>query len=289
MFNHIIAAKRNMELRKQEYSLTKKCSSHQMMDHKALRSSSCTDEAIMISDDEVKETLELNKNKKQRLGSWWDEPGAFNGLNSVVNGLPKSKDAASLVGSSSLPKSKAKKYERALALVQRGKLFDFSDDESHNGGNNKTNQDPLLGSYQTKHNMSHVDDDCFTFCSINDLIIKDTKKGNERSLSSSHHDNNFIDSCEDEILYESSGCSNKGNQHVSLDEFIALSEDKILGESSGSNNNVYRYVTLEELGVSVEDLKSTPWEAFDPTWETRSETMDPWLGGYVKDMLSSTD
>nr|VDD64349.1 unnamed protein product [Brassica oleracea] len=284
MFNHIIAAKRNMELRKQKYSLTKKCSSHQMMDHKSLRSSSCTDEAIMISDDEVKETLELNKNKKQRVGYWWDESDAFNGLNSVVKGLPKSKDAALVVGSSSLLKSKAKSYERALALIQRGNFFDFPDDESHNGGNNKTNQDPLLGSYNNKHNMSHVDD-CFTFCSINDLI-KDTKNGNERYLSSNHDDNNVTDLNQDEVLYESSGCS---NQHVSLDELIALSKYKILGESSVSNNNGYRHVTLEELGVSVEDFMCTPWEVFDPTWEIRSETMDPWLGGYVKDMFSSAD
>ncbi|KAF3573511.1 hypothetical protein F2Q69_00063615 [Brassica cretica] len=45
----------------------------------------------------------------------------------------------------------------------------------------------------------------------------------------------------------------------------------------------------ESLVSRVEDLMCTPWEVFDPTWEIRSETMDPWLGGYVKDMFSSAD
>ncbi|KAF8111331.1 LOW QUALITY PROTEIN: hypothetical protein N665_0076s0307 [Sinapis alba] len=217
-----------MELKQQEYSLSRKRSS----DQKSLGSSSFTDEVIIIDDDdEVKETLEENKNKKQRVGPWWDESDAF-------KELPKLKDDhASVVGSSSLQKSKAKKYERALSLIQRGNFFDLCDDESLNDGNNKTMQDPLLGRYKNKENISHVDD-CFTFCSINDLI-KDPKKGNE-------------------IIGESSGSSNKGNQHVSL----------------------------EELGVSVEDLKSMPWEAFEPKW---SETMDPWLGGYAKDIISSAD
>lgn len=35
-----------------------------MMDYKVLRLLFCIDEVIMISDDEVKEILELNKNKK---------------------------------------------------------------------------------------------------------------------------------------------------------------------------------------------------------------------------------
>ncbi|CAH8359426.1 unnamed protein product [Eruca vesicaria subsp. sativa] len=236
MFNHIIAAQRNMALKQREYALTKKRSIHQMMDNKSLGSSSCTDVD--------KETLELNKKKKPRTVRWWDElDDAFNDLNSVVKGLPKSKDAM-------------KKYERSLSLIQRGKFFDFSEDESHVSDNNKTNQDPLLGSYKTKNNISHVDS-CFTFCNINDLI-KDTNKGKERSLSLNDHDN-----------------------------FIDMNEDKILCESSCSSNKGTRHVTLEELGVSVEDLKSIPWKAFDRTWEIKSQTMDPWVGGYIKDMPSS--
>lgn len=218
------------------------------MDHKSLGSSSCTDEVIMIGEDDENETLELNKRKKPRSVPWWDEPDAFNELDTVVKGLP------------SLQKSKAYKYERPLSLIQRGNFFDFCDDESHNGGNNKTNQDPLLGRYKNKENISDMVN-CSTFCSINDLI-KDTKKGNERSLSSNHHDNNCTDMCED----ESSGSNNKGNQHVSLDDFMDLSEDKILGGSSGSNRNGNRHVTLEDLGVGVEDLKSMPWEPYDLTW-----------------------
>ncbi|KAG2321845.1 hypothetical protein Bca52824_015058 [Brassica carinata] len=244
-----------MVLKQQKYSLTKKRSIHQMMDHKSLGSSFCTDEVMMIREDDENETLGLHQKKKPRSVPWWDESDAFNELDSVVKGrLPELKDAASVVGSSSLPKIKAKKYERALSLIQRGNFFDLCDDESHSGGNNKTNQDPFLGRYKNKENISHMDN-CFTFCSINDLI-KSTKKGNERSLSSRHHDNNFTDMCED----ESSGGSNKGNQHD-------LSEDMIIGESFGSNSNGNRHVSLEDLGVGVEDLKSMPWETFDPTWE----------------------
>lgn len=54
-------------------------------------------------------------------------------------------------------------------------------------------------------------------------------------------------------------------------------------DESITKNKGYEHVTLEDLGVSVEDLKSIPWEAFDPTWEIRS---DPWLGGYMEDLAS---
>lgn len=98
-------------------------------------------------------------------------------------------------------------------------------------------------------------DSCFSSTDLHEKKTK-KKKDDERSSSSlsSNHDDNFIDLREDEIV----GSSNKG----------------------------YRHVTLEELGVTVEDLKSMPWELFDPTWEIRSETMDPWLGGYIKDIIS---
>ncbi|CAH2065654.1 unnamed protein product [Thlaspi arvense] len=84
------------------------------------------------------------------------------------------------------------------------------------------------------------------------------KKDDERSLSTSRHDNNFID----------------------------LSKDKSVGESTSSGNKGNEHVSLEELGVSVEDLKIMPWGAFDPTWEIRSETMDPWLGSYFSRFLA---
>lgn len=86
------------------------------------------------------------------------------------------------------------------------------------------------------------------------------KKDDERPLSSSSHHDNFIDLTEAEGVDENTG-SKKGNG--------------------------YGHVSLEELGVSVEDLKGLPWEAFDPTWEIRSETMDPWLGAYIKDLMPS--
>ncbi|ESQ27834.1 hypothetical protein EUTSA_v10019582mg [Eutrema salsugineum] len=80
----------------------------------------------------------------------------------------------------------------------------------------------------------------------------------------------------------------KTDDQQSLSNQNNLSEDEsfTIGESTRSSDKGYRHVTLEELGVTVEDLKSIPWEAFDPTWEIRAETMDPWLGGYVKDMRS---
>ncbi|CAE5964016.1 unnamed protein product [Arabidopsis arenosa] len=56
--------------------------------------------------------------------------------------------------------------------------------------------------------------------------------------------------------------------------------DESLGEST-SRNKGYEHVTLEDLGVSVEDLKSVPWEVLHPTWEIRS---DPWLNGYIEDL-----
>ncbi|CAA7043133.1 unnamed protein product [Microthlaspi erraticum] len=87
--------------------------------------------------------------------------------------------------------------------------------------------------------------------SYTDVLQK--KKDDERSFSStSHHESSFIDLTEDESE------NGDGNGHV----------------------------TFEELGVWVEDLKALPWEAFDPTWEIRSEAMDPWLGGYIEDMFS---
>ncbi|VVA93754.1 unnamed protein product [Arabis nemorensis] len=72
-------------------------------------------------------------------------------------------------------------------------------------------------------------------------------------------------------------CSSSTTLHKK--EKNGSSEEEILGSG-------YRHVTLEELGVTVEDLKSMPWELFDPIWEIRSETMDPWLGGYIKDIIS---
>ncbi|KAG7589986.1 hypothetical protein ISN44_As07g022000 [Arabidopsis suecica] len=56
--------------------------------------------------------------------------------------------------------------------------------------------------------------------------------------------------------------------------------DESVGESR-TRNRGYEHVTLEDLGVSVEDLKSVPWEALHPTWEIRS---DPWLNGYIEDL-----
>ncbi|XP_010419181.1 PREDICTED: uncharacterized protein LOC104704858 [Camelina sativa] len=60
--------------------------------------------------------------------------------------------------------------------------------------------------------------------------------------------------------------------------------EESVGESTTTRNKKdYDHVTLEDLEVSMEDLKSIPWESFDTTWEIRS---DPWLGGYLEDFVS---
>ncbi|CAN8235066.1 unnamed protein product [Cochlearia groenlandica] len=53
------------------------------------------------------------------------------------------------------------------------------------------------------------------------------------------------------------------------------------GEIASEKGN--RHVSLDDLGVTVEELKSMPWEAIDPAWEIRS---DLWLGRYVRDIKS---
>ncbi|KAL9311626.1 hypothetical protein AtEden1_Chr1g0074401 [Arabidopsis thaliana] len=74
------------------------------------------------------------------------------------------------------------------------------------------------------------------------------------------------------------------NKKINEDKRSLPEKDKdesTVGESN--KNKGYEHVTLEDLGVSVEDLKSVPWEAFefDSTWEIRS---DPWYGGYMEDL-----
>ncbi|XP_010474316.1 PREDICTED: uncharacterized protein LOC104753818 [Camelina sativa] len=70
------------------------------------------------------------------------------------------------------------------------------------------------------------------------------------------------------------------------DEIISLPNDESVGEISTTTTRKkkgYEHVTLEDFEVSMEDLKSIPWESFDTTWEIRS---DPWLGGYMEDFVS---
>ncbi|KAJ4894558.1 hypothetical protein Rs2_21352 [Raphanus sativus] len=212
-------------------------------------SPSSTDAIITMNDDED-ETLPTKK--KPRLGSWWDDVDAFDQLSCVVKGLPT---VQSCFSSTNLPETKTKEdKKRSLSSSHHENLLGYTD------SNNKEYQDclgyghvslPSLGGYVTPA------DSCFPSLSTG---LRETNKDYESQLSSSNHHG---------------------------DDFIDLGEDKNVGESANSSNKSIRHVTLEELGVSVEDLKSIPWEAFDPTWEIRSVTMDPWLGGYVSDMLSA--
>ncbi|CAA7043134.1 unnamed protein product [Microthlaspi erraticum] len=244
-------------------------------------------DAIIIIDDEKDkcETLEPKK-KKPRLGSWWDNDDAFDELSIVVKGLPKPKDTEpesrvdSCFSSSTDLQEKKKDGERSSSSTHHVNFIDLSDAESvgSNKGIGHVSLEELgvtveeqkinskkrgLGSCcldvgvfdelsSVVKGLSRVESSCFS--SPHEPETK-KKKVDERSLSSTHHDKSFIDLSEDKTVAEST----KGVRHVSLDEF----------------------------GVSVEDLKSMPWEAFDPAWEIRSKTMDPWLGGFVQDMLCS--
>ncbi|CAH8354949.1 unnamed protein product [Eruca vesicaria subsp. sativa] len=231
---------------------------------KNLNSNSLVPSTNSVINDE-KDTLEP-KQKKPRLGCWWDEVDAFDELSCVVKGLPKSKnDAASVVDSrfslTNLPETKPKEgYSDSVTGDNKGiqDRSGYSHMSLEDSGISV--EDPSLGGYVS--DIISPIDSCFSSSSSRlQETEANTNKNDERSLSSSnHHGNNFIRFREDEIVGESStNISNKGHRHLSL----------------------------EELGVSVEDLKSMPWEAFDPTWEIRSETMDPWLGGYIQDMFSA--
>ncbi|KAF8066440.1 hypothetical protein N665_1156s0001, partial [Sinapis alba] len=224
-----------------------------------------TGTVIIINDDEEEETLEPTK-KKPRLGSWWDDVDAFDELSCVVKGLPI---VHSCFSSTNLPEED----KRSLSSSHHENLLGYSDSVTCNNKENQDRlgyghvslgdlgilvEDPSLGAY-VKDIVTPVDS-CFLSSSTGLLETKTkTNKDYESQLSSSsiHHGDNFIDFGEGENVGESTNSSNKGIRHVSLEEF----------------------------GVSVEDLKSMPWEAFDPTWEIRSVTMDPWLGGYVSDMF----
>ncbi|CAN7048854.1 unnamed protein product [Brassica rapa subsp. trilocularis] len=224
---------------------------------------SSTGGVIIINDDEEDETLEPSK-KKPRLGSWWDDVDSFDELSSVFKRLPIMHSSFS---STNLPETetKTKEDKRSLSSSDHENLLGYSDSVT---SNNKENQDrlgyghvslPSLGGY-VKDIVTPVDS---SFPSSSTGLLEkrtNTNKDYESQLLSSanHHGDNFI------------------------------GENEIVGESTdNSSNKGIRHVSLEELGVSVEDLKSMPWEAFDPTWEIRSVTTDPWLGGYVSDMFSA--
>ncbi|CAN6906651.1 unnamed protein product [Brassica oleracea] len=223
---------------------------------------SSTGGVIIINDDEEDETLEPSK-KKPRLGSWWDDVDSFDELSSVFKRLPIMHSSFS---STNLPETKTKEDKRSLSSSDHENLLGYSDSVT---SNNKENQDrlgyghvslPSLGGY-VKDIVTPVDS-CFPSSPTGLLEAKtNTNKDYESQLSSSNHHG---------------------------DNFIGFREDEIVGEGTdNSSNKGIRHVSFEELGVSVEDLKSMPWEAFDPTWEIRSETMDPWLGGHVSDMFSA--
>ncbi|KAG2306984.1 hypothetical protein Bca4012_084063 [Brassica carinata] len=218
--------------------------------------------AIIIIDEE--KTLEPKK-KKQRLGSWWDDVDAFDQLSCMIKGSPT---VHSCFSSTNLPETKTKEEDkRSLSSSHHENLLGYSDSVT---SNNKEYQDclgyghvslPRLGGYVK--DIATPTDSCFPSSSSTGLLqtMTNTNKDYESQLSSSnHHGDNFIDFREGEFVGES---------------------------TNNSSNKGIRHVSLEELGVSVEDLKSLPWEAFDPTWEIRSVTMDPWLGGYVSDMFSA--
>ncbi|CAH2046389.1 unnamed protein product [Thlaspi arvense] len=243
--------------------------------------SSFTDAIVIIDDDgEEKETLEPKK-KKRRLGSWWDDVEAFNELSCVVKGLSKAKenDASSSVDScftsstvlQDTTNTKKKEDERSsLSSHHHDNFIDLCEDDE-----NKENQDS-----------------CFS----SSTVLQETytkKKDDERSSLPSHHHENFIDLCEkdegkeiQDSCFSSSTVLQETNTKKKDDERSSLCEED---ESKENQDRVgYGHVSIEEFGVTVEDLKSMPWEAFDPTWEIRSEIMDPWLGGHVRDIMDSS-
>ncbi|KFK41788.1 hypothetical protein AALP_AA2G172200 [Arabis alpina] len=240
---------------------------------------SSTDAIIIDDDDEEEITLEPKK-KKQRLGSWWNYDDAVNELSCVVKGSSKAKDNNDVVSSvdscfistDHIHEKKKDDTNSSLSSIRHDNFIDLSEDDivgestcSSNKGNGHVTLEELGVTVEDLKSMpwelfepiSRVDS-CFSSTDLHETETTKKKDDTNSSLSSIHHDN-FIDLSEDEIVCETTiSSSNKGNGHV----------------------------TLEELGVTVEDLKSMPWELFDPTWEIRSETMDPWLGGYVKDIIS---
>ncbi|XP_010428278.1 PREDICTED: uncharacterized protein LOC104712965 [Camelina sativa] len=91
------------------------------------------------------------------------------------------------------------------------------------------------------------------------------------------------DSCSSTTDLSETKTEKKNDDEISLPK--KKKNDESVGEISTTTRNKkdYEHVTLEDLEVSMEDLKSIPWESFDTTWEIRS---DPWLSGYTEDFVS---